>query len=50
MKRRVSIGAIIVAILAVILVIVWGQQTKQAKSSHQDDKIKVVLITDIGFI
>jgi zinc/manganese transport system substrate-binding protein len=42
MKRRVTIGAIIVAILAVILVIVWGQQTKQAKSSHQDDKIKVV--------
>ena len=46
MKRRVTIGAIIVAILAVILVIVWGQQTKQAKSSHQDDKIKVVSSVD----
>lgn len=46
MKRRVTIGAIIVAILAVILVIVWGQQKKQAKSSHQDDKIKVVSSVD----
>ncbi|MCT4387726.1 metal ABC transporter substrate-binding protein [Leuconostoc pseudomesenteroides] len=46
MKRRVTIGAIIVAILAVILVIVWGQQTKQTKSSYKDDKIKVVSSVD----
>ncbi|MDI6666841.1 metal ABC transporter solute-binding protein [Leuconostoc falkenbergense] len=46
MKRRVTIGAIVVAILAVIIVLVWGQQTKQAKSSHQDDKIKVVSSVD----
>ncbi|WP_337089741.1 metal ABC transporter solute-binding protein [Leuconostoc pseudomesenteroides] len=46
MKRRVTIGAIIVAILAVILVIVWGQQTKQTKSSYKDDKIKVISSVD----
>jgi len=46
MKRRVTLSAVVVAILAVILVIVWGQQAKHTQSENKSNKIKVVSSVD----
>lgn len=46
MKRRITLSAIIIAILAVILVLVWGQQSKSNQGDIQNSKIKVISSVD----
>ena len=45
MKRRMTLGAVIIAILAVILVLVWGQ-SKSNQGDNQNSKIKVISSVD----